>query len=142
MWCKGRSYLLIKSVCFLVLLAGCSSPTPAPPGLIADPELLIGNWEPLSDNSDAMFLQINSDGTCRQSYLLDGLSNIPEVECTFNLEGTDLSITAIKLNGVPECPSPTGVYEVQWVADNQIKLKVINDTCRPRVRSTSGLYQR
>ena len=104
--------------------------------------MLIGNWQPLSSDKDATFLQINSNGTCRQSYSLDGLTNVPEVECTYTFEGTNLLITAVKLNGVPECPSPTGKYEVRLMADNQIQLVVTKDTCVPRIRSTGGVYQR
>jgi len=105
-------------------------------------EKLIGNWQPLSKSRDAMFLQINSDGTCRQSSSLDGLTAVPEVECTYTFEGTDLSMTAVKLTGVPPCPSATGKYAVQAVADNQIQLVATNDTCAPRKRSTVGAYQR
>ena len=104
--------------------------------------MLIGAWQPLSKSRDAMFLQFNSDGTCRQASSLDGLTATPEVECTYTFEGTDLSMTAVKLHGVPECPSPTGQYAVQLVADNQIQLTATKDTCAPRRRSTVGAYQR
>ena len=89
-----------------------------------------------------MFLLFNADGTCRQAYSLKELTTVPEVECTYTFAGTDLSITAVKLTGVPDCPSPTGKYAVQVVADNQIKLVATQDTCAPRRRSTVGAYQR
>jgi hypothetical protein len=117
-------------------------PTPTPPASATSAEVLIGNWQPLSKSADAMFLQINADGTCRQSSSLDGLTGVPTVECTYTFEGTDLSMTAVKLHGVPACPSPTGVYAVQLVADNQIQLVATKDTCGPRKRSTVGVYQR
>lgn len=117
-------------------------PTRTPPTLVTDVEMLIGNWQPISSSRDAMFLQINSDGTCRQSFSLDGLRSIPEVECTYIFENSVLSMTAVKLNGLPECPSPTGSYEVRLVADDQIQLVVTNDSCAPRKRSTTGSYQR
>jgi hypothetical protein len=104
--------------------------------------MLIGNWQPLTKSRDAMFLQINSDGTCRQSFSPDGLTNVPEVECTYAFEGIDLLITAVKLNGVPACPSPTGKYEVRLMGDNQIELVKTEDSCAPRIRSTRGVYQR
>jgi len=113
--------------------------TPAPPTIA---ELLIGNWQPLSKGQDAMFLQINSDGTCRQSYKLEGLTSVPQVECTYTFEGTNILFTVVKLNGVPECPSPTGAYEVRLVADDQIELVAKKDSCAPRIRSTRGVYQR
>jgi hypothetical protein len=126
----------------LLFLVACSAPatTPAPPTPI--PVLLTGNWQPLSKSADAMFLQLNSDGTCRQASSLDGLTGVPQVECTYTFEGTDLSMTAVKLHGVPACPSATGVYAVQLVADNQIQLVATKDTCGPRKRSTAGAYQR
>ena len=117
-------------------------PTATPPALITSAEMLIGTWQPLSKGHAAMFLQLNSDGTCRQSSLLEGLANIPQVECTFTLEGANLSMTVVKLNGVPECPSPTGMYEIRLVADNQIRLVPIKDSCGPRKISTQGEYQR
>ena len=117
-------------------------PTETPLVLVTSADMLVGNWQPLSTSRDAMFLQFNSDGTCRQSYSLDGLTKVPEVECTYTFEGTRLLITAVKLNGVPECPSPTGKYEVWLIADNQIRLRPAGDTCVPRMRSTLGSYQR
>ena len=117
-------------------------PSPTPQELIPNVEMLIGTWQPLSKSKDATFIQINADGTCRQSYELDGLTNVPEVECTYTFEGGFLLITAVKLNGVPECQPPTARYEVQVIADEQIQLVPIKDPCTPRVRSTRGEYQR
>jgi len=162
---KKISYLLLIGLLFV----GCGTPdvvpTPAPPavtstsvpptailavepptatspGLITSAEMLIGNWQPLSTGHAAMFLQLNSDSTCRQSASLEGLTNIPQVECTFTLEGANLSMTVVKLTGVPECPTPTGTYEVRLVADDRIKLVPIKDACSPRKNSTQGEYQR
>ena len=163
---QNFSHQLVKITVVLLFLVGCSAPaatpipsteipltptpvpsteippTPTSPVLIASAEMLIGNWQPLSNSLDAMFLQINSDGTCRLSYELDGLTNTPEVECTYTFDGTDLMITAVKLNGVPECPSPTGKYEVRLLAEDYIELVTVKDNCAPRIRSTRGKYQR
>jgi len=117
-------------------------PTATPPALITSAEMLIGNWQPLSKGHAAMFLQLNSDGTCRQSSSLEGLTTVPQVECTFTLEGANLSMTVVKLNGVPECPTPTGTYEVRLVAEDWIKLVPNKDSCVPRKNSTQGEYQR
>ena len=116
-------------------------PTRTPPILVEDVEMLIGTWQPLGGR-DAMFLQINPDGTCRQSFSLEQLIDNPQVECTYIFENSVLSMTAVKLNGVPECPSPTGSYEVRLISDDQIQLGVNKDSCAPRKRSTAGLYQR
>lgn len=154
MWYQILSDPLVKITVVLLLLVGCSSPSVTPAPMTEVPpiptstvlrisaDMLIGNWQPLSDSNDATFLQINSDSTCRQSYSLDELTIAPQVECTYIFDGTDLSLTAVKLNGVPECPSPTGRYEVQLVTDNQIQLRSKIDSCHPRVRSTAGMYQR
>ena len=124
--------------------------TPVPPTDIPPTEtpvwlenvdLLYGNWKPLSTHRDAMYLQINSDGTCRQSPTLDGLLNNPKVECTYTFDGKDLAMTVVKLNNLPECPSPTGIYEVHLIKYNQIQLVVSKDTCSPRRNSTQGEYQ-
>jgi hypothetical protein len=128
------------------------SPTPVPPTeippsptahvLITSAEILIGSWQPLSKSQDATFIQINADGTCSQAYELDGLTDTPQVECTYTFEEGFLLITAVKLNGVPECQPPTARYEVQLLADDLIQLVPIKDPCTPRVRSTRGEYQR
>ncbi len=89
-----------------------------------------------------MFLLFNSDGTCRQAYSLKELTTVPEVECTYTFAGTALSLTAVKLNGVPACPSPTGQYAVQLAADDRSQLTATQDPCAPRRRSTAGAYQR
>jgi len=117
-------------------------PTPTPTVLHPSAEMLIGNWQPLSSHKDATFLQINSDDTCRQSYSLDGLTDVPEVECTYIFDGTYFSLTAVKLNGVPECPSLTGKYEVRLISEDQIELIAAKDNCAPRIMSTRGEYQR
>lgn len=127
------------------------TPTPVPPTdipptptlpVISSSEILVGNWQPLKKSRDAMFLRINPDGTCAQSFLLETLADYPQVECTYTFEGTNLLLTTVKLNGVPPCPSPTGKYEVQLVAEDQIQIVNIEDTCGPRMRSTLGVYQR
>lgn len=160
------SHPLVKIAVVLLFLVGCSAPaatavpstaipptptavtstaippTPTPPVLITSAEMLIGNWQPLTISRDAMFLQINSDGTCRQSFSPDGLTDVPEVECTYAFEGTNFLITTVKLNGLPECPSQTGKYEVRLISENQIQLVRTEDSCTPRTRSTQGEYQR
>ena len=148
------SHWLILLALGLSLLVGCSRataapvtptavrPTPTPPTLVTNAEALVGNWKPLSTGSDAMFLRFNPDGTCRQSYSLEGLTNTPQVECTYAFELGSLAMTAVKLSGVPACPSPTGAYRVQVAADNQIRLVATEDTCTPRKNSTQGVYQR
>ena len=151
---RKSSHQLIVLAAALFFLVGCHAsaatpgplatipPTTTPPVLVTSAETLIGNWKPVSNSSDAMFLRVNSDGTCRQSYSLDGLTSTAQVECTYTFEGGNLAMTAVKLNGVPACPSPTGKYEVRLVADNKIQLVAIEDTCTPRKNSTRGVYQR
>ena len=112
------------------------------PVLISSAEMLFVHWQPLSKSPDAMFLQFNLDGTCRQSSTLEGLANVPEVECTYAFEGTNLVMTEVKVHGVPPCPSPIGKYEVWQTADDQIRLDAVEDTCAPRRSSTIGVYQR
>ena len=117
-------------------------PTSTPLVLVTTVEMVIGNWQPLSTSHAAMFLQFNSDGTCRQSFSLDSLNSVPQVECTFTFEDAKLTMTVVKLNGVPECPSPTGTYEVRLEKKDQIQLVPIEDSCGPRKSSTRGIYER
>jgi hypothetical protein len=165
----NRFFQQVMVAIFILLLVGCGAPaaeptpepptdtpTPVPPTatptierptatlpvLVTNIEMLIGNWQPLSTDHAAMFLQLNSDSTCRQSYSLKGLIDSPQVECTFTLEGANLSMTVVELHGVPECPTPTGTYEVRLVAEDQIRLVPKKDSCVPRKNSTQGEYQR
>jgi len=166
MWYHKLSHPLTEITVVLLFFVGCSAPaatpvpsttipptptpvpstvtppTPTPSVLMTSPELLIGDWQPLSDNRDAMFLQINSDGTCRQSYSLDRLVNAPEAESTWSFEGTNLLLTTVKLSGVKPCASPTAKYEVRLMADNQIQLVATEETCAQRRNSTQYVYQR
>jgi hypothetical protein len=57
-------------------------PTPTPLVLITSIETLIGNWEPLKKGKDSMFLQVNLDGTCHQSFMLETLNDFPQVDST------------------------------------------------------------
>ena len=142
------SHPLTKIAAVLLFLVGCSAPstailqTPTLPVLDTNAEMLIGTWQPLSDNPDATFLQFNSDGTCRQAFNLDRMTNIPDVECTYIFDGTYISLTAVKLNGVSPCASPTAKYEVQLMADNQIQLVAFEETCSRRRNSTQYTFQR
>lgn len=124
------------------LEAEASPRSPAPPVSTTSAEMLIGNWQPLSKSPDAMFLQIGPDGACRQASSLAGLTGVPEVECKYAFDETNLLLTAVKLHGVPECPDPAGKYRVRWIAENQIELVAAGDSCAPRRRSTAGAYQR
>jgi hypothetical protein len=151
---RGLSSQLVVHALALSILVGCGGtmaapvsptailPTPTPPVLVTSAETLIGSWEPKSGGSDAMFMRFNADGTCRQSYSLDGLTNGPQVECTYTFGLGVLAMTAVKLNGVPACPSPTGKYEVRLAADGRVQLVATEDTCTPRKNSTRGVYQR
>ena len=117
-------------------------PSPLPPQLLTSSESLVGIWRPLSSGHDSMFLRIDADGTCRQSFSEHGLADAPEVECTYLFEGSNFVMTVVKLNGVPPCPSASGRYEVELLAENHVELTPTNDTCGPRVGSTRGEYQR
>jgi hypothetical protein len=89
-----------------------------------------------------MFIQFNADGTCKQSFTLTGLTGVPEVECTFKFEGSNLVITGVRENGVPGCKPPTATYQVQEQSGNKIRLVAVEDKCLPRKRSTVGRYSR
>jgi len=119
-----------------------SPPTPTGPDIITSAETLVGNWEPLRKHKDATYLQINPDGSCGQAFLLEALDKFPQVVCEYAFEGDDFLITAIELNGVPECPSPTGRYQIWFISEDQINIVVSEDSCGPRMHSTLGEYQR
>jgi hypothetical protein len=58
--------------------AAQSYPTQAS-GSNPSPDEILGNWQPLG-GMDAMFLQLNSDGTCQQAFTLAGLKNAPDTK--------------------------------------------------------------
>lgn len=125
-----------------------SPPSPALPPSATSPTLvksldeLAGVWEPLSDNPDAMFLEILLDGVCRQSFTREGLAAEPQAESTCAFEGDILVFSNSKLSGVPPCPSPTAGYEVRAMAGDQIQLVAVKESCSRRRNSTQYLYQR
>ena len=116
--------------------------TPTNEVLITIVQEIYGTWQPLATGPDAMYIQFNEDGTCRQSFSLAGLINTPEVECTYRFEESHLILTTVRVNGVPACSSPTGTYKVRSLPENKIKLVSIEDTCSPRKKSTRGEYIR
>jgi hypothetical protein len=109
-----------------------------PPSL----EEILGNWQPLSEGVDAMYLQLNPDGTCQQAFSLEGLINAPDVKCTYILDGSNLVFTVVAVITVPPCPDKTGTYAVQMLAKDKMILTAVNDNCRPRKNSTAGEYIR
>jgi len=105
-------------------------------------DAMVGIWQPQSDSPDAMFLEVLADGTCRQSYSLDGLAESPQAEGTCQFEGDVLVYTTLQLSGVQPCPSPTAEYEVRSIAEGQIQLVASKETCARRRNSTQHLYRR
>ena len=129
---------------FVVMASACGStatPTPVPPTATPTPVLatsakdIVGTW--VGVGADGLYQRFNEDGTCQTATSLERLTTEPDVECTFQFEGTRLSLTEVKATGLPECPAKTGIYEVRLLANGNIKFVKIKDACGPRARSTA-----
>jgi len=91
---------------------------------------------------DAMYLQLNPDGTCQQAFTLDGVKNTPDATCTYTLEGSNLVFTAVAAISVQPCTAKTGTYAARVLATDKMKLSAIQDNCTKRKNSTAGEYTR
>jgi len=134
----------------LLLLAACapSAPptaTPVPtPTSVPTPEStedLIGIWHqtPRNPNHGEVYLQFKEDGTYRVAkWAADRLEDYPNLEGEFWFEGKQLFVKDIA--GDPpwdECRRPKqiiGKYEVQVLANGNLKLVKIEDECSGRVK--------
>lgn len=143
----------VLNFCFILfILAACRTtaktpsptrqPTPTLAGTVPGLADIYGNWQPVLVGKDAMYLQFNSDGTCRQSYTLHGLDNAPDATCTYKLEGSNLVLADFAVVNLPPCTAKTGTYAVRMLAGDWIKLTAIEENCTPRRNSTAGEYNR
>ena len=143
----AKSLRTLLAVGFVLLIAmGCApsaTPTPVPPTATPTPVLatsakdIVGTWVGVG-GADGLYQRFNEDGTCQVATSLEALATKPAAECTFQFEGTRLSLTEVKTTGLPECsPAKTGIYEVHLLANGNIKFVKIQDACSHRANSTA-----
>ena len=141
----------------LLLLAACAPsapptatpvPTPTPVPVLESAEDLIGIWHstPRKPNVGEFYQQFKEDGTYRVATLsADRLEDHPNVEGEFWFEGKQLFIKDIA--GVPAwdvCVRPKqiiGKYEVQVLANGNLKFVKIEDECSGRANVLPGEYE-
>jgi len=135
----------------LLLLAACAPSAPPPtatpvptPTSVPTPESaegLIGIWHqtPRNPHVGEVYLQFKEDGTYRVAkWAADRLEDYPNLEGEFWFEGKQLFVKDIA--GDPpwdECIRPKqiiGKYEVQVLANGNLKLVKIEDECSGRVK--------
>jgi hypothetical protein len=143
----------------LLLLAGCAPSAPPPtatpvptPTSVTIPESaegLIGIWRgtPPVPHVGQFYWQFKEDGTYRVATgAADRLENDPKVEGEFWFEGKQLFIKDIA--GDPPwdvCIRPKqiiGKYEVQMLANGNLKLVKIEDECSGRANDLPARYER
>ena len=142
----------------LLLLAACAPsapptatpvPTPTPMPVPESAEGLIGIWHqtPPNPHVGEIYLQFKEDGTYRVATgAADRLENHQKVEGEFWFEGKQLFVKDIA--GDPpwdECIRPKqiiGKYEVQVLANGNLKLVKIEDECSGRVEVLQARYER
>jgi hypothetical protein len=97
---------------------------------------IVGTW--FGIEADGLYQQFNKDGTCQTALTPENLASQPNFKCSFRFEGTHLiMITEGHPIGLPSCPGTTSIYEVQLLSDGKIKFVKVQDSCRPRVKSTA-----
>jgi hypothetical protein len=50
-------------------------------------------------------------------------------------EGTQLFTKHLEAPGLPDCPEEPAIYELQLLANGNLRFRKIKDTCGPRARS-------
>jgi hypothetical protein len=104
-----------------------------------DAKDLVGVW--FGPGMDGMYFRFNQDGTCRLAYVLKNLDSAPNISCTYRFENGDLIFTEVKVSGVPACPEATAVYHVMVYWNGNIKFKVVEDSCTPRMRTMVRIHE-
>lgn len=101
--------------------------------LATSAEEIIGTWYETN-----LYIRFDEDGTFRQANALGDLESRPYAICSFQFEGPKMVIKEISVMGVPSCGDKIGKYEVQKLANGNIKIMTISDGCRPRSGDTAG----
>jgi len=109
------------------LLAGCAASGPKLASSAAD---IVGTWK--SSTSSVTF-QFNEDGTTRIT-TAQGTDVIRE----FRFEGTRFISTDIPNGGCTHIEAQIGIYEVELLANGNLKFTVIEDECPGRVNGLTG----
>ena len=109
------------------LLAGCAA---SGPKLASSAEDIVGTWK---SSTSSVELQFNEDGTTRIK-TAQGTDVIRE----FRFEGTRFFSTDIPNGGCTHIEAETGIYEVELLANGNLKFTVIEDECPGRVNTLTG----
>ncbi len=118
----------------LLLVVGCGSPGPE---VAASLEDVVGTWQGIQGGGG--FMQIEADGDWSVAVDLDDLEDGPRITSEVRFEGTQFFITDIANDfGVGEICANTGIYEVQLLADGNLKFVAIEDECEVRSNALQG----
>jgi hypothetical protein len=71
------------------------------------------------------------------AYEPDGL---PYAVDYVRFEGTQMSLTGKLVRGVISCEDIVGIYEVRMLEGDRIRVKTIEDDCKPRKRETNTVF--
>jgi hypothetical protein len=140
-------------VAVLVLLhatacAPAATPTPTPMPATPTPEPvwatsaedIQGTW--LGQARDAVYQRFAAGGVHTVAVALEDLDATPDVEGTYQFEGTTLTMTLVGATGLPACEPKSATYRVQLLPDGNIRFAVLEDRCAHRRRSTAQLHVR
>ena len=121
------------------------SATPAPPTitptqftLTPDPALLAG-FEGLWEGSNGSYYVFYLDGTWHWHEILEKVENSPENTGKWWVQGDVFYI--VDLTGPGKCPeNQIGSYKAS-IQDTTLKLILVSDKCKVRVKQTTGIYK-
>lgn len=120
--------------------ASLPEPTPAQI-LISDPAQLVGTWVTRVEGEN-WYARFNADGTCQQAYTIEALDSAPNVECTYQMDGTNLTYTDVALYQVPACETTTAIFQVEAQSADRIRFITVEDACQPRSDHMALVYTR
>lgn len=146
--------LLLLSSCAVPSLTPIETPTPAPSPtptetpfevtLATTAQDIVGTWHRTEKYTGIdHYLQFKTDGTWGYAFAVDKFEDEPVVEGEFWFRGTEFHWKFTSHTN-PDCPClavsgrATSVYQLQVLANGNLKSAKIRDPCLPRAKCWDG----
>ena len=85
-----------------------------------------------------MFHQFRENGIYHIAYTLEDVTDRPGAVVEYSFEGTQLVFNTIDTPTLPVCEDPVATYQVELLANGNLRYRLVKDTCRQRAASTVG----
>jgi hypothetical protein len=116
--------------------------TATPPSTaVAAGNSIVGAWLGL-DPRDGLYQRFTADGVWLVALTPERLDTAPDAEGIYRLTGDRIILTEVKTTGLPPCNNKTGIYDVRFLSNGNLKFIAVQDGCRGRKSSTAMEHQR